>query len=106
LLHRKLEYKLLRVSKDNKGRILILDLEIKDGIVLTIGNIYAPTRDKEGEQLETMKELHRLIEKHENSNIILGGDFNCYLDPKLDRADKLTKLTKDNKTYRTEILGL
>ncbi len=40
-----------------------------------------------------------------NENILLEGDFNFYLNPKLDKLDNMSNMN-DNPIYRNEIIAL
>jgi exonuclease III len=75
-----------QVLKDSEGRFVIIDF-ILDNISYTIGNIYAPTRDKENLQMETFKTFCLKLEICSLENTLLGGDFNLYLNLKLDKLD-------------------
>ena len=49
-------------------------------------NIYAPNKDKVSGKF--YKNLHGVLQTEDldcEENIIIGGDFNCPLDPKLDK---------------------
>lgn len=50
-----------------------------------MGSFYAPTQDKPGAQVQALEELEQILQKTNASNTILAGDFNCFLDPLLDR---------------------
>ena len=67
------------------GRYLILKAEIKDKLYVLI-NIYARNKDKD---IITFLNNLRTILQNENlddkENIIIGGDFNCPLNPSLDK---------------------
>ena len=70
---------------DPVGRYVILKAEIKDKMYLLI-NIYAPNKDTN--IVEFLKDLGTTLQKEnldEEENIILGGDFNCPLNPVLDK---------------------
>ena len=71
--------------EDPLGRYLILKAEIKDKLCLLI-NIYAPSKDKD---IITFLNNLRTILQNENledeENIIIAGDFNCPLNPALDK---------------------
>ncbi len=43
-----------------------------------------------------------ILRKFENERIIIAGDFNFYLDPKMDKSDSMSH-KYDNYSYRTEI---
>lgn len=51
-----------------------------------IANIYAPTQDRPDEQVQLIDLLQDTIAGWDAQNIILGGDFNLCLDPKLDKT--------------------
>ena len=71
--------------EDPLGRYLILKVEIKDKLYVLI-NIYAPNKDKD---IITFPNNLRTILQNENlgdeENIIIGGDFNCLLNPSPDK---------------------
>ena len=71
--------------EDPLGRYLILKAEIKDKLYVLI-NIYAPNKDKD---IITFPNNLRTILQNENlgdeENIIIGGDFNCPLNPSPDK---------------------
>ena len=71
--------------EDPLGRYLILKVEIKDKLYEMI-KIYAPNKDKD---IITFLNNLRTILQNDNSedeeNIIIGSDFNCSLNPSLDK---------------------
>ena len=69
---------------DDNGRFILLDTTI-DNCDVTIINIYAPTKDKESEQIEFLNFLYESLLDYGDKNIILGGDFNVCLNPLLDK---------------------
>jgi exonuclease III len=94
---------LLNEYKDTDGRYVIIDVELNN-TKYTIGNLYAPTRNFEKEQIETFKAFTADISKCEQENVILGGDFNLYLNPRLDKLDSMPD-SSDNPDYRQEIIS-
>ena len=84
------------------GRYIILDIEI-DGTLFNVVNIYAPTKEKHIEQLALWGEITTELENFSYVNLIIGGDFNTVLNPKLDKegGQKMRK----NSAYTEEILG-
>ena len=68
-----------KTSKDNDGRILIIDVEIEDDAFFII-NLYNP--NTEAEQLQTLSKLDQLLEDFcldSTQNIIFAEDFNlCF----------------------------
>lgn len=84
LFRRDLSYKINMVSKDNNGRILLMDVEI-NGNGYTLGTLYAPTADGSEEQIAFMDDLEARINELNPINIVIGGDLNVAMDPVLDR---------------------
>lgn len=84
LVIRDLAFHVVDQKEDENGRILCMDLQIK-GTVYTFCSLYAPTQDKSCEQLETLGRVEHLLGELSAVNTIVGGDFNCFLDPSLDR---------------------
>ena len=74
------------IQTDKEGRILLLNITI-DNTDLVLCNVYAPTKDKSQEQMDFLRHLEKYLIDYIDSNIILGGDFNTYLDHKLDKKD-------------------
>ncbi len=71
---------------DIEGRILIVKLKI-DEICFIICNVYTPTRDHKKEQNSFINLLKDKLSSLEQDNLLIGGDLNLYLDPKLDKQD-------------------
>ena len=70
---------------DPQGRFIIWKAGIQDKVYIFV-NIYAPNKDKVSGKF--YKNLHRVLQTEVldcEENIIIGGDFNCPLDPKLDK---------------------
>ena len=70
---------------DPQGRFIIFKAGIQDKVYILV-NIYAPNKDKVSGKC--YKNLHRVLQTEDldcEENIIIGGDFNCPLDPKLDK---------------------
>ena len=93
--------KVVKELKDIEGRFIILDIE-HDNQTLTIANVYAPTRNKEIEQITVFKSFCETIVQFKMENTIIGGDFNLYLNPKLDKLDSMPD-TNDNPSYRDNV---
>ncbi len=90
---------------DNEGRICVLNMKVNNELHCLI-NIYAPTKNNHKSQLDLLDNLEEVIHKNENASLIIGGDFNTYLDPILDKdggsfeplskySNKLQKLMED-----------
>ena len=71
---------------DPLGRFIILKVEIDDKAYALV-NIYAPNRDKD--LTVFFKNVHKVIRDEDidcEENIIsIGGDFNCPLNPEMDK---------------------
>ena len=70
---------------DPSGRYLMIKAEIKDIMYILI-NIYAPNKDTN--IVNFFNNLLMTLRKNdfdEEENIIIGGDFNCPLNPLLDK---------------------
>ena len=89
---------------DNNGRIIIMKLKINNDIYI-LCNIYAPTRDHKAQQIQFITEFKQMITPFQNENLILGGDFNLYLNLKLDKLDCMSN-KGDNPVYRAEIQSM
>ena len=73
---------------DPLGQYVILKVDINDKMYVLI-NIYAPNKDTNiikfiNNLLTTMQKI-----TDEEENIIIGGDFNCFLNPTLDKKGGL-----------------
>ena len=75
--------------KDEEGRIIKLTIRF-DEYLLDLVNIYAPTKDKQKEQNMFINTLNDIVRTSENS-LIVGGDFNTYLDPIIDKCGGKTE---------------
>lgn len=69
---------------DQDGRFLGVDVEL-NGQTLSLCSIYAPTQDSPREQQAFLNGVQELIEELVGLDLILGGDLNCTLNPKLDK---------------------
>jgi len=75
--------------QDREGRLAIAELG-DDRESLTLINIYAPNDDKGQEYF--YDNLHKiLLTKVKSSQLIIGGDFNVYLDHKLDKKGGIAR---------------
>ena len=91
------------VSRDDCGRFIILDAE-KYGHKFSVGNVYFPTRDKESEQRGTLLKFIEALMSFNNEHIIIAGDWNLYLNPRLDKLDDMGE-SSDNGSYRYDLLS-
>uniref|UniRef100_A0AAY4A9I4 Endonuclease/exonuclease/phosphatase domain-containing protein n=1 Tax=Denticeps clupeoides TaxID=299321 RepID=A0AAY4A9I4_9TELE len=81
LLHKTVPFVHTSVVSDPNGRFVIVTGQIHN-ISVALINIYAPNYDDEG----FFKRLFSLIPDLSTHYLILGGDFNCWLNPHLDRS--------------------
>ena len=96
--------KIVKKYCDGDGRFIILDI-LLDNTIYTIANLYAPTRGFEKEQITVFRSLCSALNDFSLENVLLGGDFNLYLNPRLDKLDSMPE-TNDNPNYRAEVLSL
>ena len=80
LLHSRLECSVKQKRSDNEGRILNIELELESH-TLNIINIYAPQTDTERRTI--FSGLGNFIS--EDFDNIIGGDYNCIENAKLDK---------------------
>ena len=74
----------LNIKRDILGGILVIEVKIDDSVFLLI-NIYNTNTGPE--QLHTLNNLINVLETFEdiqNKIVVLGGDFNVFLNPSLD----------------------
>jgi len=87
------------------GRYIIAKIQIDDKLYVFV-NVYAPNKDKDS--IQFFKNLYILLRTEDldcENNIILGGDFNCPLNPKLEkrggvmnREKRLLRVLKNPET--------
>ncbi len=70
----------------------------------TIANLYAPVRSMKQEQLDIFSFLQNSIQHFKLENTIKGGEFNLYLNPRLDKLDTMPD-SHDNPVYWENILS-
>lgn len=104
LVKRSLQYKIVQQLTDTEGRILLVEIEFQ-GASYTLGCLYAPTQDKPHEQIRFLNELEGKLDLLSETNIILAGDFNCLLNPDLDRNQMTSQSTNVNQ-YRDRIKAI
>ena len=86
---------------DDNGRILMLETKISDEIFLLI-NLY--NTNLECDQLTTFSNLLKFFEEIDdisNKSIISGGDFNLFLDCKLEAVGGNPSLKKKKIYFKT-----
>ncbi|MGL4992428.1 MAG: endonuclease/exonuclease/phosphatase family protein, partial [Sarcina sp.] len=80
LFRKNIPFQFSSMITDPYGRYIIVSGTI-NSFPLTFLNIYGPNTDDPN----FYKKVFDLLPDGNNSNIIIGGDLNCYLDPYLDR---------------------
>lgn len=80
------------IYADPEGRLLVLDVTVKDVAFRFIG-VYAPNNHAE------LVSFFRRIEPFMNSSrrLVLAGDWNAVLDPELDRGVNTRRDTNQNR---------
>ena len=68
-------------------------------------NVYAPTREHKKDQNDFIQLLKNTLVPFANENLIIGGDFNFYLNLMLDKIDLMSN-KNDNPHYRNEIISM
>ena len=79
-----LDFTIIETEKDNNGRLLLIHCTIHKTELVLI-NIYCPTKDNPSGQDTFFTSLYNIIDKYSDKNIIIGGDFNTYLNIKKDK---------------------
>lgn len=79
LFNNTFEYTIHKITKDEEGRCVILDLTI-NAQRLTLGNVYGPNDDNP----VFFNMIQTKLGDHDNGLTILGGDFNVVQDYSLD----------------------
>ena len=79
-----LNIKVIDLKIDEGGRYIILKVDIR-GTKILLGNFYFPTRDKEKEQIQFLKDVEKIISEmwSQEYELVLGGDFNLIMDKKI-----------------------
>ena len=83
---------------DDRGRYLIVSGEL-NSIPVTLINLYGPNFDDP----IFFQNLFNTISNMSNTNLILGGDFNCVLDSVLDRQHSQINASKSSITLNNLI---
>ena len=83
LIHRSVPFHIINTIKDSSGRYIIAQGTIQSQ-KLNLINVYGPNED-EPSFFERIFMTVSALEGH----CIMGGDFNCTLDPKLDRSTQI-----------------
>ena len=90
----KKSFELLSRLNDKSGLVLIIEVKIENEVLLLI-NLYKP--NTENQQLSTLSDLSDLLEKIDcinNKSIVFGGDFNLFVEAKLEAQGENLVLKK------------
>ncbi len=87
LINNSLSHKIHTCKIDERGRFIILDISINEKR-FTLVNIYAPNSDSP----EYFQQIKDCINKLDNIDIIIGGDFNVISDPDEDKQGGENKI--------------
>ena len=95
-----------KVESDINGRYIFLNITIDDTKFLVL-NLYGPNKDKE-QILFYNSIISKLMEDYSNSNIVIGGDFNIYLNHILDKkgGTAQNRKAKEQVDKLMETMGL
>lgn len=85
LIHKSVPFTFSQMVSDPNGRYLIVTGKIYETPVLLV-NVYAPNWD----DVNFFRQLFSNLPDMSSHFLILGGDFNCWLSPQLDRSSKKT----------------
>ena len=100
LVNPRYQLEVMRSTKDKNGRSIILEIKL-DNQNLVLANVYAPNDIPQ--QIKFYQDLNQTLRGFSDSNLIIGGDFNCALTPK-DR--KSVKQGSNKHTVINEIGNL
>uniref|UniRef100_A0A8C5DIG8 Reverse transcriptase domain-containing protein n=1 Tax=Gouania willdenowi TaxID=441366 RepID=A0A8C5DIG8_GOUWI len=92
LLHKNLPFTVTASFKDTEGRFVLVK-GILHGEVIVLGNVYGPNIQDEAFYASLLRHLADM----DCPNIIIGGDFNCALSPKMDRLPPHANASKNAK---------
>ncbi len=104
LFRKNINFEICDKKSGSDGRLLILKNKI-DEKRFVLCNVYVPTQDHKGDQINFLIDVKNSLSTYQKENILLGGDFNQHLNPKLDKIDSMSN-KNDNIEYRKEMLSL
>lgn len=102
LVHKKLNFVMLKQHKDNEGRIICVEAKI-NGVKVNLCNIYAPNKEDPNFFHKVNKMMGDITDGHN----IIAGDFNQVQDGIIDKTSTIN-VPKDRKAIHLlmEDLGL
>ena len=87
LLQRGIDIKIVKKKSfgDTCGRFIVLESKINDEKYILI-NVYAPNKDEQSVKFfHSLSNIMRQNEYYNEDSIMTGGDFNCPLNPEMDK---------------------
>lgn len=88
LFRKNIPFQLASAITDPNGRYIMITGNI-NSFPVTFLNVYGPNIDDPN----FFRKVFDLIPDRGTTNLIIGGDFNCYLDPYLDRLSSRVPIT-------------
>ena len=96
LLHRDIPFVHVKTIFDSTGRFIAVMGHIFD-VKVTLANVYAPNWNDES----CFKQVFSMLTDLSMYDLILGGDFNCWMNPSLDRSSPTSAAqSKSNKVIQ------
>ena len=86
LFNNNFEFQVIQTQKDPNGQYIFVKVKFLEKVFLLV-NIYGPSA---GDDDGFFQNIDNFLENQDQENIIIGGDFNCVLDPNLDRKNCTT----------------
>ena len=86
----KARIKVNKLKIDDADRMIVMDCVI-DGYHLVLINVYAPTKDHRAVQNYFFNILKQTKEDNGNKTLLIGSDFNTYLDCEIDKKGGKTE---------------
>ena len=105
LFSKEAAFQVTNTLEDPDGRFLLLNAKTEDRTI-TFCNVCAPSGYPKYKEMSTFfNNLKTVISdfKPNDSQLILGGDFNCVLDDDLDRSRPFSKHDPSVKSLKTLI---
>lgn len=100
LVGRNIPFVVSNIISDKNGRFIIVSGKLCDKLV-TLANVYAPNFD----DVQFFRNFFSQLPDLNSHSLILGGDFNCFLDAQLDRSSSKPASPNKSATYIKSFLG-